>query len=266
MTPMRSRTGERKADARSKRVTVVKLGGSIISDKGVDFSFREETVTALGRALAESRERVVLVHGGGAFGHPLAKKYGLSSSKSKRTPEGVTETRSAMFDLNRRVCESLRSGGLRPYTFTPFPLFSAAGREGVAWLDDLIDSGLTPVTFGDVTRDSDGFSIISGDTIARELSESMNVSRCIFVMDVDGIMSSDGGLIETFDESGLKDMKSSPSSDATGGIRVKVNEALRMASQGTEVAFVSGFKPDELAKALKRQRFHGTIVRVPSRE
>jgi isopentenyl phosphate kinase len=247
-------------------VTVVKLGGSIISDKSVDYSFRGDVVTSLGRALASSRERVVLVHGGGAFGHPVAKKYGLSSSRAKRSAEGVSETRRAMFDLNQRVCASLQTAGLHPYTFSPYPLLRAAGRRGAAWLDGLLDSGLTPVTFGDVTHEAAGFRIISGDTIAKELSRSLRARRCVFVMDVDGILDSEGGLIETLDARGQKAMKMSGSSDVTGGVMLKVREALGMASAGTEVAFVSGFKAEEFAKALKQQRFHGTILRVPSRE
>jgi isopentenyl phosphate kinase len=247
-------------------VSVVKLGGSIISDKAVDHSFREAVVTSLGRALASARERVVLVHGGGAFGHPMAKKYGLSSSKAKRTAEGVAETRRAMLDLDQRVCAALQAAGLRPYTFTPYPLFSAAGRRGVAWLDGLLDSGLTPVTFGDVIHEEEGFRIISGDTIAKELSASLHASRCVFVMDVEGIMDQHGRLIETLDARALEEMKGSGSSDATGGIALKVREAMTMASAGTEVAFVSGFKAEEFAKALKQQSFHGTILRVPSRE
>ena len=169
-------------------------------------------------------------------------------------------------ELNRLVCQSLRAAGLRPYTFSPYPLYSSAGRKGVAWLEGLLESGLAPVTFGDVTREADGFRIISGDTIAMELSGSLRASRCVFVMDVDGIMDSDGRLIEALDPGVLKEMKKSGSSDATGGILLKVREAVRMASAGTEVAFVSGFRAAEFAKALKQQRFHGTLLRVPSRE
>ena len=58
----------------------------------------------------------------------------------------------------------------------------------------------------------------------------------------------------------------SASEDSTGGISAKLREALKIASAGTEVAFVSGFDPDEFSKALKGLDFHGTIVKVPSRD
>ena len=247
-------------------VTVVKLGGSLISDKDRERSYRGAEVSALGRVLAESREPTVVVHGGGAFGHPMAKKFGLSSSRAKASSEGVAETRAAMFDLNELVCASLLSSGLRPYTFTPYPLFSDAGKKGVDWLKGLLKSGLTPVTFGDVMHDRDGFRVISGDTIVRDLCSSLKASMCVFVMDVDGILGPDGRLLQSLDNGAMKKLELSGSLDATGGIAFKVKEALTIASSGTEVAFVSGFRPADFAKALKQNRFHGTTIRDPSRE
>jgi isopentenyl phosphate kinase len=248
-----------------ERAIVVKLGGSIISDKTVDFSYREEEVLGLAHAVASSGERVVVVHGGGAFGHPMAKKYQLSSSRAKESAEGVSETRAAMFDLNLRICDSLSLAGLRPYTFTPFSLLSLARGRGTSWLNGLLDSGLTPVTFGDVVYDR-GFRILSGDTIALELSRSLDAARCVFVMDVDGILDKDGKPIAALNRRTLGEMKAAGVSDATGGIALKVKEAMKIAEGGTEVAFVSGFREEEFAKALKRLRFHGTIVKVPSRD
>ncbi|MDA4123243.1 MAG: isopentenyl phosphate kinase [Thaumarchaeota archaeon] len=247
--------------------TVVKFGGSIISsDKRVEFSFREDVVAELSRTLASSGVPVALVHGGGAFGHPLAKRYHLSSSKPNPSRKGVTETRDAMFELNRRICSSLASAGLAPYTFSPFPLLSAAGKKGAVWLKGLLDAGMTPVTFGDVVHEADGFRIVSGDAIVREVSKTLEATRCIFVMDKDGILDPGGETIPFMEVSGARRFQASGSSDATGGIGAKVAEAAKMASAGTEVAFVSGFRPEEFAKALKRQRFHGTLLRVPSRD
>lgn len=247
-------------------MTVVKLGGSIITDKGVDFSYREEAVRSIGRAIASTGEKVMIVHGGGSFGHPIAKKFHLSSSKPRRSSEGVSETRRAMFDLDARVCDSLLAAGLEPYAFSPYPLLAQAGRKGSAWLRAMLVAGLTPVTFGDVVHSKEGFRIISGDTISLSLCESLGATRCIFVMDVDGILDRDGKVISTLDEEDANRLMGLTSSDATGGIALKVKEALKMAASGTEVAFVSGFRPRELSKALKRVRFHGTIVRVPSRD
>ncbi len=90
--------------ARPGPATLVKLGGSVITDKGVAFSYREKVVRALGRAVASSGLPVVVVHGGGSFGHTAAKRFGLSSRRSSPSPDGVTETRDAMLRLDSKVC------------------------------------------------------------------------------------------------------------------------------------------------------------------
>ena len=54
--------------------------------------------------------------------------------------------------------------------------------------------------------------------------------------------------------------------DATGGIVLKVSEALRMASSGTgRSVSSSGLRQQEFSKALKGVEFRGTTVKVPLR-
>ncbi len=204
-----------------ERRVVFKLGGSIISDKSKDFSYRAEEVASVARAISSSGVAAAVVHGGGAFGHPVAKRYGLSSRSAKDSSEGVGQTRRAMLDLNVRVCDSLLSGGLRPYTFSPFPLLEEAGGMGAVWLRGLMARGLTPVTFGDVVLGRKGFTIISGDTIALRLSKLLGAEMCVFVMDVDGVMGP-RGLLGTLDEEAASSLHLSRSADASGGMGLKV--------------------------------------------
>ncbi len=246
------------------RIVVVKIGGSLMG-KEPEFSYRAEAVAPVARAIARSGVKVVVVHGGGAFGHPVAKRYGLSSSSTSRSSRGVSETRRAMFDLNIRVCDSLMAEGLRPYAFSPFPLLASAGRRGEAWLRWLLSESLTPVTFGDVVRDGEGFRVLSGDSIARQLSTLLRAERCVFAVDVEGVMGP-RGLLSTIDAKTLAELEFAESRDATGGMRQKLREALEIASAGTEVAIVSGLRPAEFSKALKGLSFHGTTVEVPSRD
>ncbi len=237
---------------------LVKLGGSVITDKRVEFSYSERVVRSLGRAIESSGVSVVVVHGGGSFGHTVAKRYGLSSSES-RPSEGVSQTREAMLALDAKVCSSLAKSGLRPYPFAPFSLLDRDG--GPAFVHRLLRGGMTPVTFGDVVHDGTGFTILSGDTICVELAEVLGADLCVMAIDVDGLLDEDGRVIKVFGETALPRLGGGE--DATGGIAMKVKEALRMASAGTEVRFVSGRRPSEFAKALKRVDFHGTTVRVP---
>jgi isopentenyl phosphate kinase len=243
-------------------VTVVKLGGSVITDKKVAFSYKDAAVRRLGREIASSGLPVVVVHGGGSFGHTEARKYGLTSLKSSPSPKGVSETRDAMFRLDAKVCASLSAAGLHPYPFSPFTLLDRDGDGGRSFLERLLAGGTIPVAFGDVVHDGAGFRILSGDTICVELAEMLGASRCVMALDVEGILDGTGEVIEALGE-GDEAKISSGRADSTGGIAFKVKEALRMAASGTEVRLVSGLRPAEFSKALKGLKFHGTTVKVP---
>jgi isopentenyl phosphate kinase len=243
-------------------ITVVKLGGSVITDKKVPFSYNDAAVRGLGKAIASSGLPIVVVHGGGSFGHTEAKKHGLSSSRSSPSPEGVSETRDAMFKLDANVCASLSAAGVHPYPFSPFTLLDREGDGGRSFIEWLLLGGTTPITFGDVVHDGKGFRILSGDTICVELAEMLGAARCVMALDVDGVLDEAGEVIRVLGEGG--EAKVSPARvDATGGIALKISEALRMASSGTEVRLVSGLYPAEFSKALKGVKFHGTTVKVP---
>ncbi len=246
-------------------VVVVKLGGSVVSDKKVAFSYRERVVRALGKAMASSRLPIVVVHGGGSFGHTVAKEHGLSSAKSSPSTKGVSETREAMLRLDAKVCASLSAAGMHPYPFSPFTLLDRE-EGGRSFIGRLITAGATPVTFGDVVHDGKGFRILSGDTICVELADLLGAARCVMSVDVDGLLDERGEVIKVLGENSTKFSplrKGSRKSDATGGISLKVREAMRMASSGTEVRLVSGLRPAEFSKALRGVEFHGTTIKVP---
>jgi len=245
-----------------RKITVVKLGGSVVTDKRVAFSYREKAVRSLGRAMAASGLPIVVVHGGGSFGHTVARKYGLSSRRSSPSATGASKTRDAMFALDAKVCASLSAAGLHPYTFSPFTLLDKDG--GQTFLERLLSGGATPITFGDVVHDGKGFRVLSGDTICVELADMLGAARCVMAMDVDGVLDEKGKVIESLRESGEAKLYRART-DATGGISLKLTEALRMASAGTEVRLVSGLRPAEFKRALLGQKFHGTLIRPDQR-
>ncbi|MFW6435247.1 MAG: acetylglutamate kinase, partial [Halovenus sp.] len=72
-------------------VTVLKLGGSVITDKDrpetADRDALETAAAAIGEFLGGD-ERLVVVHGGGSFGHPHAARIGVSSTDGSRDVAG----------------------------------------------------------------------------------------------------------------------------------------------------------------------------------
>ncbi len=245
------------------RTVVVKLGGSVITDKSKPFSFRSDVVTALAEEIASSDEKVVVVHGGGSFGHHVARQHGLSSSSGSPTGAGVPQTRLAMFELNHLVCKTMIDYKLSPYPFSPFDVLAKAKPGAAAlWLRGLLKANLTPVTFGDVTLGPDGFRVLSGDTIVYEIAKMLRPERCVFALDADGVYEgSSRVIIPELSPSKIRKLRVSAGDDATGGMKTKLDVAARVASLGSKVYFVSGYRRNEFSKAVRGMDFYGTVVK-----
>ena len=56
---------------------VLKIGGSILTDKSRELSSRPDEIARVAQEISSCPEDLVLVHGAGSFGHMPAKKYGL---------------------------------------------------------------------------------------------------------------------------------------------------------------------------------------------
>ena len=56
---------------------LVKLGGSVITDKGRYRTFDPETTDRLAEEIARTGQDVMVVHGAGSFGHMLDKEHRL---------------------------------------------------------------------------------------------------------------------------------------------------------------------------------------------
>ena len=245
------------------RTVVAKLGGSVITDKSKPYSYRPDVVSALSEEIASSDEKVVVVHGGGSFGHVAAKQHGISSESSSATAAGVSQTRGAMYDLDRLVCKTMSEFKLSPYPFAPFDAINRAGKAPLAqWLRGLLKENLTPVTFGDVVLTPAGFKVMSGDTIVHELTKALLPERVVFALDVDGVYEENTRvIIQELTPSKIRKMKLTPSDDVTGGMRLKLEVAARVAGLGSKVCFVSGYRRNEFSKALKGMDFYGTVVK-----
>jgi isopentenyl phosphate kinase len=245
------------------RTVVVKLGGSVITDKSKPFSYRSDVASALAEEIAASDEKTIVVHGGGSFGHTLAKQYGLSSTSVSQGTTGIPQTRGAMYDLNHLVCKTMMESKLNPYTFSPFDILTRAKTGGAAlWLRSLLKTGLTPVTFGDVCLTQAGFRVVSGDSIVLELSKMVKPDRCVFALDEDGVYEDNSRvIIPALTRSKIRKMEVSAGDDATGGMKAKLEIAARVAAMGVNVSFVSGYRRNEFSKALKGLDFYGTVVK-----
>jgi isopentenyl phosphate kinase len=243
---------------------LVKLGGSVITDKSRYRTFDPDTAGRLAEEIARAEQEVMLVHGAGSFGHMLAKDHRLHLGITDVSQLlGASMVMSDVRELDLEVCRLMSAKGL---PVVPIPPASCAFMKDGALqnLDlgpfkDYLDLGMVPVTFGDVVRDEvRGLSICSGDQLMAALAREFRPSKVIFVTDVDGVFTTDpmqdprARLIETVDDKVLSSLpRTERNIDVTGSIFAKISYMIDMAALTGECLVLNGKVPGRLEAAIR---------------
>ncbi len=255
---------------------VVKLGGGAITDKTADIPTPKPLVIErLAREVVSAGFSTVIVHGGGSFGHPLARKYHIAEGfSSQKQVVGVTETHRSMMALNSIVTDAFLDAKCPALPIQPSSCFiTENSRIGTAFLEPILSAvklGCTPILYGDVVFDRKlGFTILSGDQIASFLAQELGARRLVFAMEPDGVYTKDpqrrgAKLIEKLTLGQLVRLAGkageTKGSDVTGGMQKKLRESISAARAGVTVCF-AGVKPaGNIRSAIKGNAFKGTII------
>jgi len=256
---------------------ILKLGGSVITIKQKPFSANEEAIARLaGEVKGANVSPLILIHGGGSFGHPLAEKYRLTGGLTDFSQlVGFAETHEAMVSLNRLIVKALVDCGVPAFGMPPSSfMLMRQNRIQISGLEAItkaVQIGLTPVLYGDVAFDLDkGFDILSGDKIAAWLALNLGATRIVMAVDVDGIYTGDpkvepsAQLIRHLTLDDLKSLNANIGrpkvSDVTGGMLGKLLELAGPIEQGVEALIVNALKPNNVCKALKGEECIGTRI------
>ncbi len=243
---------------------LIKLGGSIITNKERPLSPRIATIQRIARQLKKIRESVIIVHGGGSFGHYWSVKYDMHTKPARYDPHGVAVVKNSMVELNKIILDCLARVRLNPYCLPPTDFMSGNRPilKKVSEIKKIAESGLIPITFGDALWYGEKKSyILSGDKIMSILAKMLRPRLSIFVLNVDGLYSD-------FKKKDLiYEMKNNQVSiddipmDVTGGMKRKVEESTAISRMGLPVFFVNGNKPERIVAAAQRGKFEGTLFR-----
>lgn len=176
------------------RPALVKLGGSLLTDKAEEASFRRPAARRLLSEVAKANLPTVLLHGAGSFGHPQAARHRLGLAKAK--PDGVSEVLAAVGALGAQVVTLAQEAGLRPLAF---PLHQVARIEGdtvadlpVEAIGKAIEEGYTPVLHGTLVRDPAlGWRVVSADELMVVLASELTPRLAVFATNVDGVYDRD---------------------------------------------------------------------------
>lgn len=243
---------------------LVKLGGSIITNKSKPLTPRKKTIDGIAKILARVDEPLVLVHGGGSFGHYWSVKYDMHTKPARYDTRGVAVVKNSMVDLNQIILESLLHNKLNPYVLPPtdFVRGDKPISSKVKEIARIAKSGLAPVTYGDALWYGDKKSyILSGDRIMSMLARILRPRLCMFVLDVDGLYSDVQTKELIQDASKTQAVIKEIGMDVTGGMKRKVAEAQKISKMGLKVFFVNGNHPKRILDAARGKDFVGTMFR-----
>lgn len=243
---------------------LIKLGGSIITNKEKPLSPRRKTIENLAKSLKRVDEPIIIVHGGGSYGHYWSVKYDMHTQPKKYDIHGVAIVKNSMVELNKIILDSLVKNQLSPYCLPPtdFMTGNKPITKKIKEMEKISKSGLIPVTFGDALWYGQNKTyILSGDKIMTHLAKILKPKLTIFALNEDGLYSDLKTKKLIYELKGEKPTISNNLMDVTGGMTRKVEEATKIAKMGMNVFFVNGNNPQRIVKAVKNGKFEGTLFR-----
>lgn len=256
-----------------RKMQILKLGGSVITHKDEYFSPHTENIKRLAKEISTSKGPLIIIHGAGSFGHPVAKKYNISDGlKTPKQLLGFSETHQSMTRLNQIIVDTFLEASVPAFGISASSMLITQGRRIVDVdlniIKGCLELGLIPVMYGDAVLDTEqGFAILSGDQLIVRLAIDLEAERIIFGSDVDGIFTAnpkldpEAKLIQSVSLSHMTaEVSGATNTDVTGGMLGKLKEAKEAVKAGAEVVFLNANTENRVKSALLGEKVMGTIL------
>ncbi len=241
---------------------LIKLGGSVITDKKIYKRFREDVVKKIAKSLPKND--LLIVHGGGSFGHIIAHEYRITEGFEEEKRIGFARIGADMMELNLKILNILIDNSIPAVSLAPHSFHIMGEEVDLSLFEKYLSMGMVPVTYGDVILDKNqGINICSGDYLMLHLAKKFRPEKTIFLTDVDGIYDRDpkkevARLIPFLPRE--HDVETSIRvKDVTGGMEYKIRIMREIAEHG-RVYVLNGFHPERIRKVLNDEDFIGTVV------
>lgn len=256
------------------RPVLLKLGGSILTDKAKESTFRRGVASRVLQEVAKAKVPVVILHGAGSFGHPTVARSGVGSgAMDAGKAQGVSDTFAALADLEARVLSAATSAGLRPVAV---PLHLSVRYDAgdnlselpVGEIQDLLADGWTPVLHGTLIRQPRfGWKVLGADRLMAELAGQLEPRLALFASDVDGVFARDpkedaaAPLLPEVSPNGqvVREASGGKGWDVTGRMAGKLEHAFTVA-QACPTMIVNGNVRGRVLDALRGKQVTGTRI------
>lgn len=269
-----------------QELTILKLGGSLITDKSEPYTVRHDVLEAVSQEVKECMDKgliqgLILIHGVGSYGHPPVLKHKLH--KGYLEPEQLlplSKTQSEVAELRTIIVNQFQEVGVPICLMYPSSMFIQEKMKIVRYffepLKGFADIGMVPLLGGDIIIDpAMGWSVGSGDQMAVVIARELEAKRLLFACDVCGIYDADpkthpkaslmkkvnlNRIQEVFDEMGKSDVV-----DASGAMKGKLNSivpAKDLIEEGLKVSLFSMMEYGNLRAILEGEDIKATDVIV----
>ncbi len=256
---------------------ILKLGGSVITDKTGELSAKTEDINRIAEEIKRADiGSVVIVHGGGSFGHPTAQKYGIKDGLKEPSQKlGFSETHHVMTVLNGLIMDALVWHEIPSLSIAPSSIVVTENGR-IKFLDETVlqkcmEMGFTPVLYGDAVLDEKiGFTVLSGDQLVAYLAIKLKAEKIIVGVDTDGLYEADPKVdpnAKPYLRLNLEQLKrvqakigKAQTTDVTGGMAGKIAELIPAVEAGITVQIINATRNLRVLRGLTGERIEGTII------
>ena len=259
-------------------ITLLKLGGSLITDKSKPYTTIPDHINRIANEVARAakelkNEHLILGNGAGSFAHQSAAKYDtMHGFVDEQSLYGACVVHSDAMELNRIMVQAFLEKQIPVFSLQPSALFLTNEKELVfhhmSILESLLEKEYIPFVYGDVIVDQKlGSTIFSTDTIFRHLGSHLankgHKIKIIHAGNYPGVLNKEHKVLSKITSTmstELTDILYEPNTtDVTGGMKLKVQEMLELTGLGIETVIMDGRKENSIYEAL-RGKHSGTTI------
>ena len=259
-------------------ITLLKLGGSLITDKNTAHTIRQDVLDRLAEEIYEvwsqTHDPLIIGHGSGSFGHIPAKKFRTRDGvQSEPQWAGFAEVHAESTALNHIVTNTLRAAGLPVISFVPMD--NVRTNDGIVsfWdthpIKECLSHHLIPIIFGDVIfDDKKGGTILSTEDLFVHLCETFSEPPRILLAGLEEGVWRDfprnTELLHNISADNTEDsfIQESVFTDVTGGMHEKVRLMKSLVRNGKikSALIFSGEIPGNMSSVLDHKENIGTLI------
>lgn len=265
------------------RLFLIKLGGSLITDKTKPYTPRLDVIKRLVKEIKDASLdgiKMIIGHGGGSFPHVSATKYKIYKGFiNDDSIYGMAIVHNDAMKLNSILMNELLRAGVNAFPIQPSSIaITEDSRIKEMYIEPikiLLKYCVIPVVYGDVGIDlKKGCCIMSTEEIFRYIALKLRDEYDPFIIMcevVDGIYTkdplrySDAEFISEVSRENIDEVKKylslSHGIDVTGGMAHKVDILFELAKKGINSIIINGLIEDNLRKVLNGKSVKGTIVK-----